>query len=241
MTIIGILRPYKLFRITFLNNEPDDGLNGMHILNDHNFQTGLDILAKCDSDLNLILTELGPPPLWSREPGFGTLLYIILEQQVSLASAQAAYERLLAAVSPLTPGGFLNLSDTALRAIGFSRQKSRYGRCLAQALVDDQLDLASFIQMDDAAVRTTLMNLKGIGPWTADIYLLLALGRPDIWPNRDLALSSAVQQLKQLPMRPTPEKLDEMAAAWQPWRSVAARLLWHYYLNKPKAHINKAI
>jgi DNA-3-methyladenine glycosylase II len=195
---------------------------------------GLRVLAERDADLARILADLGPPPMWAREPGFATLIHIILEQQVSLASARAAYERLLAAADPLTPVRFLALDDATLREIGFSRQKAGYGRGLAQAIVEGRLDLseAALGGMDDEGVRAALTQIKGIGPWTADIYLLMALRRPDIWPRGDLALATAVQRVKGLEARPTEDELEEIGAAWRPWRAVAARLLWHYYLSR---------
>jgi DNA-3-methyladenine glycosylase II len=193
---------------------------------------GVHFLSERDSDLNQILKALGPPPMWTREPGFATLLQIILEQQVSLASAKAAFERLLAAASPLTPERFLRLNDTTLKEIGFSRQKTMYGRHLAQSIIKGQLNLTALEAMEDVTVRSDLVKVKGIGPWTADIYLLMALRRPDIWPSQDLALAVAVQKVKRLSCRPTPEQLKSIAAAWRPWRAVAARLLWHYYLSR---------
>jgi DNA-3-methyladenine glycosylase II len=167
------------------------------------------------------------------EPGFPTLIHLILQQQVSLASARAAFDRLLAEVSPLTPERFLELKDGQIKSIGFSRQKTEYGRILARALVEGQLDLLTLETMEDGAVRAALVQLKGIGPWTADIYLLMALRRPDIWPNGDLALAIAVQRLKGLATRPTPEELEAIGEEWRPWRAVAARMLWHFYLSKP--------
>jgi DNA-3-methyladenine glycosylase II len=195
------------------------------------FIQALGVLADRDPDLARILKDLGPPPMWAREPGFPTLLHIILEQQVSLASAQATYDRLLVAVAPLTPERFLTLDDAALKAIGFSRQKTVYGRHLAQAIVEGRLNLTALAALDDATVRTELLQLKGIGPWTADIYLLMALRRPDVWPTGDLALAVAVQGVKRLDLRPKPDELDAIGDAWRPWRAVAARLLWHYYLS----------
>jgi DNA-3-methyladenine glycosylase II len=192
---------------------------------------GLRILSERDLDLAQILEDLGPPPMWEREPGFPTLIHIILEQQVSLASARAAYERLLAAATPLTPQHFLELDDTRLKDIGFSRQKAGYGRSLAQAIIGGRLDLAGLGRMDDEAVRSALTQIKGIGPWTADIYLLMALRRPDIWPRGDLALAAAVQQVKGLEARPTADELEAIATDWRPFRAVAARLLWHHYLS----------
>ena len=192
---------------------------------------GLHFLRTCDPDLAQILTKLGPPPMWAREPGFPALILIILEQQVSLASARAAYARLLKTVSPLTPTRFLKLNDVKLRAIGFSRQKTAYCRNLARAIVSRRINLNTLDSMDDTTVRSELIKVKGIGPWTADIYLLMVLRRPDIWPKKDLALAVAVQRIKQLALRPTPDELDFISRGWKPWRAVAARLLWHYYLS----------
>lgn len=193
---------------------------------------GLQYLARHDPDLASILIELGAPPLWSREPGFATLIYIILEQQVSTASARAAYDRLLAVTTPLTPRRFLELDDTLLKRIGFSRQKATYSRHLARSIMEGSLDLEALSAMDDSAVRSALIKIKGIGPWTAEIYLLMALGRADVWPRGDLALAVAVQRAKGLASRPSPEALEEISVVWQPWRAVAARLFWHYYLSQ---------
>jgi len=205
---------------------------GDHIrLNEESLARGLRELAQVDPDLAGVLARLGPPPLWARPPGFGTLVYIILEQQVSLASARAAVDRLGQALSPLTPEGFLTLDDETLRRIGFSRQKSAYCRGLAEQLVLGRLDLEALERLDDEAAREALMQIKGIGAWTADIYLLMALCRPDIWPSGDLALAAAVREVKKLPGRPNPAELEEIGRAWRPWRAVAARLLWHYYLS----------
>jgi DNA-3-methyladenine glycosylase II len=201
-------------------------------LTEQTFARGLRVLSRRDPALARIVKDLGPPPMWNRKPGFPTLLRIILEQQVSLASARAAFDRLRAAASPLTPARFLELDDATLKAIGFSRQKTAYGRHLAQALLERRFSLAALSRMDDAAARAELLTLKGIGPWTADIYLLMALRRPDVWPSGDLALALAVQRVKRLPSRPTPDELDAIGAAWRPWRAVAARVLWHYYLSQ---------
>jgi DNA-3-methyladenine glycosylase II len=203
-----------------------------HSLDEQSLASALTDLAARDADLAAVLAELGPPPLWAREPGFPTLIHIILEQQVSLASARAAFERLQAAVHPLTPESFLLLDDAALRAIGFSHQKVGYARHLAIALVEGRLDLAALAGLDDDAARAALVALKGIGPWTADIYLLMALRRPDVWPGGDLGLQIGMQLVKGLPRRPTGEETAMIAEAWRPWRTVAARLLWHHYLNR---------
>lgn len=178
-----------------------------------------------------ILEQWGSPPLWRREPGFPALVLIILEQQVSLASARAAYNRLLEICPGLNPGEFLRLEDGVLRSAGFSRQKTAYCRGLAQAILDGRLDLAMLAEQDDEAARVELTRIKGIGAWTADIYLLLALRRPDIWPVQDRALAVAVQRLWSLEQAPSTLELEQIGQAWRPYRAVAARLLWHHYLN----------
>ncbi|BBD63983.1 HhH-GPD family protein [Nostoc commune NIES-4072] len=195
---------------------------------------GLMVLANLDSDLAWILETLGPPPMWQRQPGFATLLCIILEQQVSVAAARAVFTRLCAVVVTLTPENFLILDDVELRAIGFSRQKILYCRGLANAIATGQLELTKLEIMDETTIRTELKRLKGIGDWTVDIYLLMALQRPDVFPKGDLAIAIAFQKLKNLATRPTPAQLEATTQHWRPWRAVAARLLWHYYLSNPK-------
>jgi DNA-3-methyladenine glycosylase II len=200
-------------------------------LNPASLLQGVEYLCTIDRDLALIREEFGPPPLWAREPGFPTLIYIILEQQVSLASAKAAFSKLKDASIEITPEKFLQFNDEELKRFGFSRQKMGYCRGLARSILDNELDLNALVFMDDADARSALIRLKGIGPWTADIYLLMALLRPDIWPAGDLALAAAVQKLKGLSSRPVTEELELLAIPWQPWRAVAARLLWHFYLS----------
>ncbi len=192
----------------------------------------VDELAARDADLAGIVARHGPPPLWARSPGFPTVVHIILEQQVSLASAQAAFDRLAAAADPLTPARFLGLDDAALLAIGFSRQKARYGRALAMAIVDGSLDLDGLATLDDDAVERALVAVPGVGPWTASVYLLVVLGRPDVWPVGDIALAQAVAEVKGLERRPDALAMAELGEAWRPWRSVAARLFWHDYLSR---------
>ncbi len=189
-------------------------------------------LTEHDVDLAAVVQKYGAPPLWVREPGFSTLVYIILEQQVSLASARALYKRLEEAVRPFTPGRFLKLTEGQMRQLGFSRQKAHYTRLLADAIRRRQLDLRGLHDLHDDHAREKLVSLKGIGPWTADIYLLSALRRPDIWPIGDLALATAVREVKRLRQRPSPERLEQMSTVWRPWRAVAARLFWHAYLCK---------
>ena len=203
-----------------------------NLLDERAFATAVEELARRDKDLAAVVMTYGQPPLWVREPGFPSLLYIILEQQVSLASARALYQRLQEAVKPLTPSRFLKLTEAEMRRLGFSRQKSHYTRLLAEAIQRKRFALHKLHQLEDERAREQLMSLKGIGNWTADIYLLSALRRPDIWPTGDLALATAVQEVKRLRKRPSPEKLEIMSTPWRPWRAVAARLFWHAYLSK---------
>ncbi len=194
--------------------------------------SAVDELAARDTDLAGIVARHGPPPLWDRAPGFPTLLHIVLEQQVSLASARATFDRLLAAADPLTPARFVELTDAELLAIGFSRQKARYGRALAGAIESGALDLAALEKLDDEAVHRALQAVPGVGPWTSTIYLLMVLGRPDVWPVGDIALAAAVGEVKGLGHRPDAAEMAVLGEAWRPWRSVAARLFWHDYLRR---------
>ncbi len=206
--------------------------NSHDLLNEQVFAQSVDFLAERDEHLAEVVEKYGRPPLWVREPGFPTLVYIILEQQVSLASAKAAFDRLNAAVRPLTPKRFLTLTDAELLRVGFSRQKTLYTRLLAESLARRHFDLRYLHDLPDDSAHKMLIAFKGIGRWTADIYLLSALRRPDIWPTGDLALATAVQEVKCLRRRPSPEKLEALSAPWRPWRAVAARLFWHAYLCK---------
>ena len=158
----------------------------------------VDELAAADPALGTVVERFGPPPLWAREPGFPTLVHLILEQQVSLASAQAAFDRLRLAAHPLTPRSLLRLDDAQLLAVGFSRQKARYARALATAVDDGSLDLDGLAGLDDDEVDAALTALPGIGPWTSTIYRLMVLLRPDAWPVHDIALAQALAELRGL-------------------------------------------
>ena len=188
-------------------------------------------LATRDVALGAIVERFGPPPLWDRPSGFPTLVRIILEQQVSLVSAAAAFGRLEARLDPVTPAGFLELTDAELLAIGFSRQKARYARALASAVEDGTLDLDGLAALDDDAVEQQLEAVPGIGPWTATIYRLMVLRRPDAWPASDIALAQSLADVQGLSGRPSPQEMHALAEAWRPWRAVAARILWHGYLE----------
>jgi DNA-3-methyladenine glycosylase II len=188
-------------------------------------------LANRDPDLAGILVRHGPPPLWSRPPGFATLVAIVLEQQVSLRSGAAALERLrVAAGGTVEPGSVAELGEDGARGAGLTRQKARYVVALADAVKAGRLDLEAIAAADDDAARAGLTALLGVGRWTADIYLLMALGRPDIWPDGDLALASAMRHAKRLEAMPTVDEQQRIAETWRPFRAVAARLLWHAYL-----------
>lgn len=193
---------------------------------------GVEHLSRLDTALAGVVRKHGPPPLWARDPGYSTLIQIILEQQVSLASAKAAYAKLCLIANPLNPEIFLELDDRALKEAGFSRQKMIYCRELSIAVLDGRLQLDELDKLDDDAVREELVKNKGIGPWSADIYLLEALLRPDIWPVGDLALASSVKEVKGLSRRPGEAELLEIGNPWKPWRAVAARILWHSYLSE---------
>jgi DNA-3-methyladenine glycosylase II len=189
-------------------------------------------LAATDPQLGASIKRNGTPPLWARAPSYTTLIHLILEQQVSLASAQAAFDRLQAALGgSFEPAALLRLTDEELRAIGFSRQKAGYARDLAIATLDG-FDLSGLATLSDDDVRATLIAQRGIGRWTADIYLTMCLLRPDVWPHGDLALVTSARDVLGLEQRPTFAELGTVAERWHPHRAVAARVLWHDYLQR---------
>jgi len=190
-------------------------------------------LAAGDRHLASIYEIHGAPPMWARRPGFPTLLRIILEQQVSLISARAMFARLKSNIDPFTPEAFIGSGEAFLRSLGVTRQKAHYCVQVAHAFTNGQLD--KIVRMNDEDAHATLLSIKGVGPWTANIYLLMALRRPDIWPDGDVALATAVGKLRKVEPRPSFAKLAEIAEAWRPFRSVAARMLWQYYLAERRA------
>src|SRR6202012_2166670 len=191
-------------------------------------------LASKDADLQKIIDTHGYPPFWSRPNSFESLVHIILEQQVSLASALSALNKLKERVQELTPARVLLLTDEEMRACYVSRQKNAYIKYLAEALLSGQLKLEEFHDLPDNEVRKQLVALKGIGNWTADVYLMFALQRADIFPIGDLAAVNALKRVKQLPAQTTLEEMLEITSQWKPYRTLAAMLLWHYYLSAPK-------
>lgn len=192
------------------------------------------LLARRDKDLAFVLKQYGPPPLWGRKPGFPTLVQIILEQQVSLASAAALYRRLNKSVVPFRPDRMLLMGEPHLRSMGLTRQKTAYCLHLSESLCEKRLNLNQLSRLSDEDAKSRLMEVKGIGSWSAHIYLLMALRRPDVWPANDLALAVAVKHLKKLNSKPDPDELLKLAEPWRPFRSVAARMLWQHYLARQK-------
>jgi DNA-3-methyladenine glycosylase II len=189
-------------------------------------------LAARDRLLANIHATYGDPPLWQRAAGFRTLVHIILEQQVSLSSAKSMLLRLETAIQPFTPERFIERGETGLRQLGVTRQKASYLVDLSQAIVGKRLKLSGLSRLSDDQVLVRLTGIKGIGLWSANIYLLMAMRRADIWPAGDLALAVAIKELKGMAARPSPEELEVIAEAWRPHRAVAARMLWQYYLGR---------
>jgi DNA-3-methyladenine glycosylase II len=202
--------------------------------NQSNFHSICDVLAKNDADLAAIIENHGYPPLWSRPNSFETLVHIILEQQVSLASALSALNKLKERVQELTPARVLLLTDEEFRACYCSRQKTAYIKYLAEALLSRQLILDELQHLPDDEIRAKLITLKGIGHWTIDVYLMFVLQRADIFPAGDLAAVNALKRVKMLPAA-TREELIAITEFWQPYRTVATMILWHYYLSRPAA------
>lgn len=187
-------------------------------------------LARRDKDLAMILKRFGPLPMWARPPGFATLVKIILEQQVSLASAAALFTRLEKNTRPFHPARMLELGEPHLKSLGLTRQKTAYCLHLAESIKEKRLRIRKLARLSDEEAKAALMQIKGLGSWSADVYLLMVLRRPDIFPATDLALVTAVTELKQMSVRPTTNELLQLAESWRPYRSVAARMLWQFYL-----------
>jgi len=197
---------------------------------------GVRELTARDARLLRIVERYGPPPLWARPSGFTTLVRIILEQQVSLASAAALFERLERSLDGgVTPASVIAAGRPGLQALGVTRQKARYACELAERVASGALPLTTLGRLSDDEVAERLIGVPGIGPWTAGIYLLMALRRPDVWPPGDLALHKALARLRGRRELPTSEEARAFARRWSPWRAVAARILWHGYLAERAA------
>lgn len=178
-----------------------------------------------------ILETAGPPRFRRRRNGFGTLLHIILEQQVSIDAAAAMHRRLVTLCRPLAPEAFLALDDATLRSCGFSRQKMGYARDFAATVANGRFDFARLAAADDETALKELLAIRGIGRWSAEVYLLFALGRPDIWPAADLGLQMGIAEQLGLGSRPSELETRQHGAAWRPWRSVATCIYWQSYLH----------
>ena len=187
-------------------------------------------LADADPDLGAVLSRLGEPPMWGREPGFSALIQIIIEQQVSLAAARTIYLRLTNYLGAMTPEAVYAAQVSGLRDFGLTRQKAGYCHGLAARILGGSLDLTAVACAADEWGRQMLLGVPGLGPWSVDIYYLMALRRPDVWPQGDLALAAALREIKQLDVLPTRDEQQRLASDWAPWRSVAARILWAHYL-----------
>ena len=199
---------------------------------ENNFHRLCDLLAKKDHHIKQIIAQYGYPPLWSRKAGFETLIHIILEQQVSLASAKAALLKLKEKIGTVTPQKLYKLKDEELKACYFSRQKTVYARCLAEAIIQKQLSIKDLQKLDNESIRTQLTAIKGIGHWTADVFLMMVLHRTDLFPTGDIALMNSVKHEKQLSAHTSKEAILTIAETWRPNRTVAAFIFWHAYIKR---------
>lgn len=207
-------------------------MSSIETFDKNNFIVFCDQLAKQDTHLKLIIDTHGYPPLFSRKPTFETLIHIILEQQVSLASAKAALKKLKEKIGSVIPEKIIALTNEELRACYFSRQKIVYAKHLAETIINKQLNLKKLAALPDEVIRTTLKKIKGIGDWTTDVYLMMALQRADLFPVGDIALVNSMKEVKGLLKHTCKEELLLIAAQWKPYRTIAAYLLWHAYIKK---------
>jgi DNA-3-methyladenine glycosylase II len=210
-------------------------MSRIECLNDRSLKRACVELSASHPEMALVYKRYGPPPMWDRPLGFATLLNIILEQQVSLASAKACFDKLAAFLGDVTPAKVLLLNDVELKTIGFSRQKTTYARHLSEALISGRFDLDMIHDLPDDDAKAEMVKLKGVGEWTSDVYLLMAMLRPDVMPRGDIALHAAYQRLVGLEKRPGSDEFLVIAEKYRPFRSVAARLLWHFYLSERAA------
>lgn len=203
-----------------------------------NFQSFCNHLSKKDKHLKSIIQQHGYPPMWTRKQGFETLILTILEQQVSLAAAFAAYKKLKERIGTVTPAKILRMSNEELRECYFTRQKQGYAKNLAEAFISKTLPWKQFPDMTDDEVRHHLTSIKGIGNWTADVYLMHALQRTDLFPLGDIALVNSLKETKQLHPHTSKEKMLLIAEPWKPYRTIASMILWHAYIKKRNIRID---
>ena len=197
-----------------------------------NFTRLCNKLAKKDKELRSIIRQHGYPPMWTRPASFQSLILFILEQQVSLASAYAAFKKLKEKIGFVTPSKILLLTDADLRACYFSRQKIIYARELATAVQSKKLILKKLAGQHDDKVRHELKKIKGIGDWTVDVYLMHSLQRTDLFPLGDIALVNSLKEVKRLHPFTSKERLLKIAEPWRPYRTIASMILWHAYIRK---------
>ena len=204
----------------------------MNSFDKDSFHSLCDVLSEKDNDLKKIIAQFGYPPLWSRVPSFATLIHIILEQQVSLASAKAAFLKLESKIGHITPKKILQLSDEEMKTCYFSRQKMNYARHLADEIVNGELNIELLNNLPDDLVRTELKKVKGIGDWTVDVYLMMVLHRCDCFATGDIALMKSIKEVKGLPPLTSKEEILSVVENWKPYRTIAAFMLWHAYIKK---------
>lgn len=204
----------------------------MECFNEDNFISFCNMLAAKDKDLHAVIQEYGDPPLWSRTASFATLIHIILEQQVSLASAKAAFLKLEVKIGHITPERLLALSDEEMKDCYFSRQKIIYARHLATAIIQCEFNIEALAGLEDDVVRLNMKKLKGIGDWTTDVFMMMVLHRCDCFPTGDIALIKSIKEVKNLAAETTKEQILSLAEKWRPYRTVAAFILWHAYIRK---------
>jgi DNA-3-methyladenine glycosylase II len=193
-----------------------------------------DRLSERDPHLLQILKDYGYPPFWSREASFSTLIHIILEQQVSLASARAAFVKLKSHIGEITPRKILSLTDEELKQCYFSRQKTIYAKCLAQAFAEERIRAEQLTSSTDEELRKILTDIKGIGNWTVDVFLMMCLHSTDLFPFGDIALVNSLKHVKNLPAHTDKVYLESITEHWKPYRTVAAFMLWHAYICRKK-------
>jgi DNA-3-methyladenine glycosylase II len=204
----------------------------IHQFDENNFYRYCDLLTKRDVDLRNIIRRHGYPPMWTRPNTFQTLILTILEQQVSLAAAYAAYKKLKEKIGYVTPHKLLQLSDEEMRNCYFTRQKIGYARNLAEAVINKKISLKKISLLPDNEVRAEMIQLKGIGHWTIDVYLMHALRRTDLFPLGDIALVNSLKENKRLPQHITKDEMLSIAEPWRPYRTIASMILWHSYIKK---------
>jgi DNA-3-methyladenine glycosylase II len=204
----------------------------MQTFHQDNFTHLCDVLSKKDTHLRAIIKRHGYPPMWTRPNTFQTLVLTILEQQVSLASAYAAFKKLKLKTGYVTPAKLLRLTDEEMRACYFTRQKMGYARGLAEAVVKQKINLKKLATLPDEEVREILIQLKGIGHWTIDVYLMHALQRTDLFPLGDIALVNSLKETKGLPKDTSKEAMLKITEPWRPYRTIASMILWHSYIKR---------